>query len=286
MTENLSEKYREKIARFILMDDIFMNKVFEDKKCAQLLLKIILEKELTVTEVKTQYAVNSLQGRAARLDIWAVDENNKLYNVEVQNENEDATPMRARYNCSLIDANVLKKGGHWDELPETYVIFITRNDVLGEERPIYHIDRIIRESGKEFVDKSHIVYVNSKIRDDTSLGKLMHDFYCKDADEMCYNELAIRTGYFKKNEEGVKTMCTIMEELIEEGRAEGRAEGRTEGRAEGRAEGRIEGRTEGKLLMIEACKEFGVSLVETVKKIAEKFKMTEEEAEIIVRENW
>ena len=108
--ENLAELYRDKIDRFCLMDDTFMSKVFEDKECAELLVKIILEKKVNITDVKTQYEVNNLQGRSARLDIWAVDDNGKLYNIEVQNDDEDATPKRARYNSSLIDANVLKKG--------------------------------------------------------------------------------------------------------------------------------------------------------------------------------
>lgn len=172
--ENYAGKYKDKIDRFCLMDDTFMSKVFEDKECAELLIKIILDKKVYVTEIKTQYAVNNLQGRSARLDIWAVDDNGKLYNIEVQNDDENATPKRARYNSSLIDANVLNKNTDWDKLPETYVIFITRNDVIGNNKPIYHIERCIKESNyKSFKDDNYIVYVNSSIQDESNLGKLM-----------------------------------------------------------------------------------------------------------------
>ena len=81
-----------------------------------------------------------------------------------------------RKTSSLIDANVTEPGDQYQELNETYVIFITENDVLGENLPIYHFDRIIRETGKMFNDESHIIYVNSQIKDETALGKLMHDF--------------------------------------------------------------------------------------------------------------
>lgn len=40
--------------------------------------------------------------------------------------------------------------------------------------PIYHIERVIMETGELFDDKSHIIYVNNEIKDDTPLGMLMH----------------------------------------------------------------------------------------------------------------
>ena len=136
----------------------------------------------------------------------------------MQNDDEDATPKRARYNSSLIDANALKKGNDWNKLPETYVIFITRNDVIGDNKPIYHIERCIKESGyRAFDDDNYIVYVNSSIQDETELGKLMHDFYCKKPEEMYYKELAERSGYFKKSQKGVSDMCGILREVEAEG---------------------------------------------------------------------
>lgn len=216
--ENLAEKYRDKINRFCLMDDTFMSKVFEDKECAELLIRIILKKKVNVTEIKTQYSINNLQGRSARLDIWAVDDADKLYNIEVQNDDENATPKRARYNSSLMDTNVLKKSTDWDKLPETYVIFITRHDVIEGNKPIYHIERCIKElSYKPFGDDNHIIYVNSSIQDETELGKLMHDFYCKKPEEMYYKELAERSGYFKNSQKGVSDMCGILREVEAEG---------------------------------------------------------------------
>ena len=93
---------------------------------------------------------------------------------------------RARYNSSLIDANVTEPGDQYEALNESYVIFITENDVLKKNLPIYHIERTITETGEPFGDEEHIIYVNSQIRDDTSLGKLMHDFACIEAKDMFY----------------------------------------------------------------------------------------------------
>lgn len=66
------------------------------------------------------------------------------------------------------------------KLNETYIIFITENDIIKKGLPIYHIDRTIRETGELFGDASHIIYVNSQIKDETA-WKLMHDFSDLDA---------------------------------------------------------------------------------------------------------
>ena len=56
-------KEKEEIIRnFRLMDDTFMSKVFEDKACAELLLRIILGRDdLTVQEAVTQYELKNIQ---------------------------------------------------------------------------------------------------------------------------------------------------------------------------------------------------------------------------------
>ena len=60
---------------------------------------------------------------------------------------------------------------------------------------------------------AHIIYVNSQIKDETALGKLMHDFTCTDPDDMNYPVLAQRVRYFKEDTKGVTTMCKAMEEM-------------------------------------------------------------------------
>ena len=108
------------------------------------------------------------------------------------------------------------------------MIFITENDVLKKGFPIYHIERIVTETGDLFGDEEHIIYVNSQIKDETSLGKLMHDFACIDAKDMYYQVLADRVRYFKEDEKGVTFMSKILEDMRNEARAEGRAEGSKE----------------------------------------------------------
>ncbi len=222
-------QYLEVIRNFRLMDDDFMSKVFEDHECAQLLLNIILDRDdLKVKEVHGQHVIKNLQGRSVRLDILAVDDKGTCYNVEIQRSDEGADARRARYNSSLMDANLTSAGDKYSALAETYVIFITERDILKEGLPIYHIDRVIRETGEPFEDGSHIIYVNGQARSDTPLGWLMHDFSCTEVKDMHYNTLAERASYFKESKEGTFNMCRSVEKIAKTERAEGHAEGRAE----------------------------------------------------------
>lgn len=204
-----------------LLDDDFMQKVFEDKACVEFLLRIILNRtDLKILHVNGQQDIKNLQGRSVRLDILAVDKENKVYNIEIQRSDKGAGVKRARYNSSVIDSNVTEPGEKYEKLCESYIIFITENDIMKAGLPIYHIDRIVKETGEMFGDKSHIIYVNSQIQDESALGKLMHDFSCTDAKDMNYKILADRVRYFKEDEKGVATMCRALEEMRKEERME------------------------------------------------------------------
>ena len=151
------------------------------------------------------------------LDINASDKIGNKYDIEIQRADKGATPKRARFHSSIMDTNSLNKGECFDDIKETYVIFITEHDVLGMNEPIYHIERIIKEGNVQFEDGTHIIYVNaSKKTEDTPLGWLMNDFYCTDAKDMHYKELADRVRYYKETEEGVRKMCEIWDDVRNE----------------------------------------------------------------------
>ena len=227
---DFEKKHQEDLQRlrgFRLLDDDFMTKVFEDISCAELLLRIILNDEgIRVLEAHSQRGIKNLQGRSVKLDILAVDSHNRVFNVEVQRSDRGAGAKRARYNSALIDANVTEPGDQYEDLNETFVIFITENDVMKAGLPIYHIDRVVRETGKLFEDEEHIIYVNSQIKDETKLGRLMHDFSCTDAKDMYNKVLADRVRYFKEDERGVEIMCREIEIMRNQAHEEGIEKGR------------------------------------------------------------
>ena len=218
VTEQIDQKHQEDLQRlrgFRLLDDDFLTKCFEgDTASIELVLQIVLEKpDLKVLDVRTQVFVENLLNRSVRLDILATDSTGAKLNVEVQRSDKGAGRKRARYNSSMMDANLLKKGEDFDKLPETWVIFITENDVMGKRLPLYPIERCFLGTGERFEDGSHILYVNGAYRGDTPIGKLMHDFSCTDAADMYYGTLADRVRFFKESKEGIEIMCRAMEDM-------------------------------------------------------------------------
>ena len=226
MAEDLWEKHRARIERYCFMDDIFFSVCFDgNKECVQYILRIILDKpDLTVEEVHSQQSVDIFYGRSVRPDVFAKDSAGELYDIEIQRTDDGALPQRARYNSSMLDYHNLNKGESYKKLPETYVIFITENDVLQDGEQIYFIDRTILKSGKPFNDGSHIIYVNGSIREGSPLGDLMHDFFCSVPAQMKHKTLAACSEFFKNPDRGGRIMSNATEELIAEGKAEGKIE--------------------------------------------------------------
>ncbi|NCE76308.1 nuclease [Anaerotruncus sp. X29] len=229
VTEQIDQKHQEDLQRlrgFRLLDDDFLTKCFEgDTASIELVLRIVLEKpDLKVLDVRTQVFVENLLNRSVRLDVLATDSTGAKLNVEVQRSDKGAGRKRARYNSSMMDANLLKKGEDFDKLPETWVIFITENDVMGKGLPLYPIERCFLGTGERFEDGSHILYVNGAYRGDTPIGKLMHDFSCTDAADMYYGILADRVRFFKESKEGIEIMCRAMEDMRNQTLKEGMKE--------------------------------------------------------------
>ncbi len=218
--EQTHEQDLERLKSLRYMDDDFMTVCLADNfEGVELILRIILGRDdITVTSVRTQEPMKNLQGRSATLDVHAVDSTKKEFDVEIQRSDAGAGAKRARHNSSLLDAHILKPGEDTEDIPDSYVIFITEHDVMQGNQPIYPVERYVTigENKVLFGDGSHILYVNGKYRGNDKIGKLMHDFSCTNPDDMNYEALAKKARYFKQDEKGVAKMCKIMEDMRNE----------------------------------------------------------------------
>ena len=222
----MKPEYLAEIDRFRLMDDDFMSKCLENApECIELMLQIILgKKDLKVVRAQTEYPIKSLQGRGVRFDVFARDSKGREYDIEIQRADKGAEPRRARYNSALMDANALKSGEDVGALRDTYVIFITENDVMGGGQELYVYERREKKSGKFLCDGTHIIYVNGATRSATEIGRLVHDLLCPDAAKMHFDLLKKRVSQFKNSEEGRRYMCEAMERIEARGKREGKRE--------------------------------------------------------------
>ena len=230
-TRRKMDAYEKKkiIASLTLMDDLFMQVVLEEQACTEYILQTILDKSsLKLMEQRLQKRLPNLHGRALVLDCLCTDEKGLLYNIEVQNSSAGAIPKRARYHAALMDTHTLKKGEKFSKLPESYVIFITDKDILGEGEQLYQIERVIRKSGSLFRDGSHILYFNTARQDDNALGKLAKDFKEANPKEIQSEVLSHRVASLKEgnlDREGEKKMNVLLEKYrkkaVEEGMEKG-----------------------------------------------------------------
>lgn len=210
----------EAIEKLSLMDDNLMTLVFDRNiEATELLLNVILGRDdLKVLEVvgQREYKSPIHGGRSITIDIYARDRDGKIYDIEVQRASTGADVHRARFHSSMIDTKMLKTGQEFKEIHESYVIFITANDVLGAGCSLYHVNRVIEETNTYFGDGSHIIYVNGSYKNDNDpVGRLMHDFRCLSSVDMFYPVLAKQVKYFKETEGGQEIMCQIFEDLAE-----------------------------------------------------------------------
>ena len=208
---------RRALSDMTLMDDAYFTKYFDGStECASLMLSVLLgRKDLKVTKATTQKWIEGGDKRSVRLDIFARSADGRIFDVEIQRAKKGAGRKRARFYSAMLDADYLDKGGKFKELPESYVIFITERDAIGEGKAVYDIECVIKGSGKSFRDGTHILYISADLTDrDTDLGKLMHDLRCPDPERMHHRALRERARYLKRSEEGIGEMTGEFDRIL------------------------------------------------------------------------
>lgn len=217
------EKYAERARQMNPIDDDFFKKMAEDTAFCQEVIQVILEdKTLRIVEVKPQEYIKNLQARSVILDAHCISERDGHFNVEVQKSDDDNHQKRVRYNSACITANITDTGVKFEKVPNVCAIYITKNDFLGKRHTVYHVERRLRETGDIVENGFREIYVNTCIKDGSAIADLMTIFTNSDAyDFQKFPETSKRKNYFKNNEKGVREMCTIMEEIKQEGIQEG-----------------------------------------------------------------
>jgi hypothetical protein len=104
----------------------------------------------------------------------------------------------------------------YEELPDVYAIFISKFDIFNEQRTIYHINRVIEETGSIVDNGIHEIYVNTAINDGSDIAELMQYFRNSVGEHENFMKLCKRVKYFKESQEGVASMCQVLEDYVKE----------------------------------------------------------------------
>ena len=201
------------------IDDLMFRKMAEDIAFCEEILRVILEdNELRVIETIPQWTGTNLQGRSVILDAKCVKSDGKQVNIEVQKADDDDHQRRVRYNGAILTTNVSDPGTKFKNLPDVCIVFISNFDIFRGKSPLYHIDRVVRETGAVVSNGFEEIYVNTKVRNDSDVSELMRIF----VEDNAYSNRFPKTSELKRRykADGGGDMASAIERFKQEGKIE------------------------------------------------------------------
>lgn len=203
----------------------FMREVFKDDKATQYVLRILTGKQdLTVRQNLTEYRISKLDTKDAVLDVIAVDEDGVFYHIEIQLASGDDHIKRVRFYSAMVDSEMLEKGTKYNDLPNTFIFYISMNDFMGLGEPIAKVDCTVGTKRKPYDDGKRLYYVNAGVNDQSEVARLMDYFKLADPNDASHGELSDRVHLLKCDKEGEDSMCAITQSFVDEGKIIGYVE--------------------------------------------------------------
>ncbi len=230
-----------------LSDFALFLSVMQNKRAYECTLSIILgEPELELEEVKVEQVIlNKLGKRAIRLDAWAKDRHGRLYNLEMQNDSKsDNIPKRSRFYQGLLDTPILKSGKEtkYRELPDSIIIFITQEDIWGQNLARYtFMEQCEEMKGLYLGDGTTKIFLNMTSENGSqelvSLLQYMKDTRLENPRIIVKDERIIELDRIvkevKESEEWEVVQMNIMEIAMERGLEQGIEQGMQQGIKQG-----------------------------------------------------
>ncbi|MFP3153295.1 Rpn family recombination-promoting nuclease/putative transposase [Lachnospiraceae bacterium ZAX-1] len=247
-----------------VMGDEYICKTFLES-----LLKIKIEKIMRLDAQKTLNSGIDIKG--IRLDIYVKDGKGTVYNVEMQVSKERNIPKRMRYYGSAMDEDLLRKGMFYQDLPNSYIIFICTWDYIGLGQGIYLFENTLRGNPKCKLDDGMTRII---LNTEGSLDGLERNV----VDLLTYIKSGAVSGdWVRMIDEKVRLLksdkkwrANFMMWIMHE------EELKREGIREGIREGKKEGIEKGVQALIEVLSEDGYKMDAIQDRIIQKFNMSED----------
>ncbi len=244
------ERKRKKLQELTIKDNFMFAAVMLDEENAKGLLELVLGLKIDHVEVTPEKSiVYNPEYKGVRLDVFLKDEKGTHFNVEMQATSQKLE-KRARYYHSQIDMELLASGVDYEELPDSYVIFICDYDPLHLKKYKYTIRQVLAEE-KEYVytDGSHTVFLSTVGTNKDEVPEALVKFLKFVAAGLESSEDDYDDEYVKRLQDTVKKIkisrdmearYMLLEEMKKIEYRAGLEDGRIEGRNEGKIEGRID----------------------------------------------
>ena len=145
MTKKKEGKTRKTYDDLTFADDFMFGKVLEnDSDLCRELIELILGVKIKIVEQVGRESPISIMPdkKGVRLDV-CMEGDDRIFNLEMQNEKRKDLPRRSRYYQGQIDLAYLEKGSGYDELKDSFIIFICRFDPFGHGFSRYTVKSVI-----------------------------------------------------------------------------------------------------------------------------------------------
>ena len=236
-------KSKKSLQDLTLLDRFLFAEVMEDTKTFENVLSIILGQDISIAgrpQTEHESRTSPLK-RQVRLDVWAEDESDAVYNVEAQKENTKNLPHRSRFYQALIDSKLLLPGEvDFSNMKDCYSIIIAPFDLFGKGLYQNTFQMTCNETGQTLDDGAVRIFFNTHGKNPEAISPELREllYYMEHTTEniSCstprLQEIQSHVNIVKSSEEiGVKYMQEWEEKILEKRKA--RAEGLAEGLAEG-----------------------------------------------------
>ena len=246
---------REKLQDLTIKNNFLFGAVMCEEENCKGFLEMTLGFPIEQVEVsKEKSIVYHPEYKGIRLDVYAKDENNTHYNVEMQVLKRAALGKRSRYYHSQIDMELLLKGKEYQDLPDTYVIFICDFDPFGKKRYCYtFMNCCLEDKELKLRDGSISIFLSTKGENETEVSQELMNFLKFVSADLKESISDFQDPYVKQLQEAISRIKSnremeerymILRELLKDEYSEGMLLGREEGMLLGREEGKVEGKAE------------------------------------------
>ena len=239
---------RKKLNELTILNNFMFSAVMmENPDNCRDLLEYVLGLEIDRVEVVAEKCmVYHPEYKGVRLDVYVKEQTedgmaDRHFDVEMQVTNRKIF-KRSRYYHSQMDMEILGTGLSYEELPDTYVVFICDFDPVGLKKYKYTRYCTFKEDNTcEYEDGSYTVFLNTKGTNDAevpeSLVKLLKYIGAtvedsdKDYDDPLVSRLQESVKRIKSDREmGARYM--LLEEMMKDEYNAGKKEGKKEDKKE------------------------------------------------------
>lgn len=265
-----------------LKDDFMFGKVMQNESICKEFLEHLLDikiDSITYPERQKTLKITS-NGKGIRLDLYVKDNYETIYDTEMQQQGKkkdvEQLPKRSRYYQGMIDLGLLEKGGSYQELNESCIIFICTFDPFGKGLYKYTFENVCKEDNSLVLeDGTKRIFFNTKGTkgDISEQAKAILDYIDKSTTEDEFTENLEKEVEKVRNNEGWRReyMKTLLHE--QEIREEGREEGLRDGLQSGQAK-----------QIIKISMEYNVATEKIVSKLITELNISKEQADEYMEE--